>query len=91
MEIDDLAAALEKTLGLLRESESSLYGSLSVAELIRQIEAELGKRKKSQPVDFQRLGLLFAPTSSLQEISIDNGWGDAFIEVASIVDRYTRS
>ena len=85
MEVDYLLIALEKTLALLRESESSLYGSLSVEEVIRQLEEELGKGRKSQPVDMCRLQYLFAPTGSLQEISIDNGWGDKFLEISNVI------
>ena len=86
MEIDYLVITLEKTLSFLRESESSSYGSLSVEEVIRQLENELDKRKKSQPVDVERLRFLFAPTGSIQEISIDNGWREEFLEIAEIID-----
>lgn len=86
MEVDYLVVALEKTLSLLWESESSLYGSLSVEEVICQLEDKLDKRKKSQQVDIERLRFLFAPTGSIQEISIDNGWGKEFLEIANIID-----
>lgn len=32
---------------------------------------------------FSELEILFAPTGSLQEISIDNGWGNKFVELSS--------
>jgi len=86
VEIDYLIIALEKTLSLLRESESSLYSSLSIEEVIRQLEDELDKRKKSQPADIEHLRFLFAPTGSIQEISIDNGRGKEFLEIANIID-----
>ena len=38
---------------------------------------------------FSRLGgldLLFAPTGSLQEHSISNGWGDEFIRLSTLFD-----
>jgi hypothetical protein len=83
MEVDYLVIALEKALTFLRESKSSLYGSLTVEEVIHQLEDELDKRKKSQPVDIERIKFLFAPTGSIQEISIDNGWGKEFLEIAA--------
>jgi hypothetical protein len=86
VEIDYLVIALEKIISLLRESESSLYGNLPFGDVHRQIEGELDKRKKSQPVDIEHLRFLFAPTGSIQEISIDNGWGKEFLEIANIID-----
>jgi hypothetical protein len=34
----------------------------------------------------RKLDLLFAPTASLQEISISNGWGDEFLGLARAYD-----
>jgi hypothetical protein len=34
------------------------------------------------------LGLLFAATGDLQEISIANGWADEFLKLAEAVDAY---
>jgi len=86
VEVDYLVVALEKTLSFLRESESSLYSSLTVEEVIRELEEHLDKWKKLQLVDIERLRFLFGPTGSIQEISIDNGWGREFLEIAEAVD-----
>jgi DNA replication initiation complex subunit (GINS family) len=83
MEIDYLVIALDKTLSFLRESDSSLYADLTVEEVIRELEEQLDKRRKSQPVDIERIRFLFAPTGSIQEISINNDWGQEFLEVAA--------
>ena len=91
MEIDNLVLALEKTLSLLRESESSAWAGLSVEEVIRQLEDELDKARNSQPTDLKRLGFLFAPTGALQETSIDNGWANEFLEISKTIDRYTNA
>ena len=88
MEIDNLVLALEKTLSLLRESESSAWAGLSIEEVIHQIEEELDKARNSQPTDLKRLGFLFAPTGALQETSIDNGWANEFLEISKTIDRY---
>ena len=84
MEIENIVAALEKTLSLLRQSESSACARFSVEELIGQIENELNKIKKNNMADKEQLNYLFAPTCSLQETSIDNGWGREFLELAEL-------
>jgi len=35
---------------------------------------------------FSKLEILFAPTGSFQELSIDNGWGEEFIQLSKIFD-----
>ena len=82
MEIDDIISALEKTLYFLHQSDSSDYAHLSAEELIKQIEFELDKIKNFGVIDKKQLSYLFAPTSSLQETSIDNGWGEEFLELS---------
>ncbi len=91
MEIDNLIVALEKTLSFLRQSESSNWAGLSCEEVIKQLEVEMNKAKNSQIVDLHKLGYLYAPTSSIQEISIDNGWGNEFLEMSKIIDSYTNT
>ncbi len=88
MEVDQLVLALERTLLFLRKSESSDWASLSIEEVMRQLKVELDKARNSQPLDTKKLGALYAPTGSLQEISIDNGWGKEFIEIANIIDQF---
>jgi hypothetical protein len=84
-----LTDALEKTLVLLRRSESSIWSSRSVQELVELIETEYVKSLTSQKVDAKLLKFLFGPIGSIQDTSIDNGWGDEFIEISSIIDQHT--
>ena len=91
MEIDNLVSTLEKTLSFLRESESSFWSSLSVEELISKLEDELHKSENSQQIDLGQLKFLFAPTGPIQDTSIDNGWGDQYLEISEVIDRYTNS
>lgn len=88
MEVDHLILALERTLLLLRRSESSDWARLSVEKVERILEAELGKARSSQPLDQDTLRYLYAPTGSLQEISIENGWGKEFVEIANLIDQF---
>jgi len=91
VEVDNLVLALEKTLSLLGESKSSDWAGLTVEEVIRQLEDELDRARNSQPMDLKRLGFLFAPTGTLQEISIDNDWANEFLEISKTIDRHTNA
>jgi len=87
--MENLTKALEQTILFLRQSEDSLWSSLSVDEIIEQLENELSKIKNSQKIDVKRLSYLFAPTGSIQDVSIDNGWGNEFIELSNVIDLFT--
>ena len=89
MEVERLISALEETISLLQKSESSTWSSLSPQEIIRRLEAEIGKAQNRKPVDVDLLDRFFAPTGVIQEISMDNGWGTKFLHIAEIVDRFT--
>jgi len=86
--MDNLINALQETIQFLQDSQDPIYSHLTVAEIIQQLEEELTKIKNSKQIDKNRLSLLFGPTASIQETSIDNGWGQEFLELSSIVDNY---
>ena len=87
MEVEILISALAETISYLRKSESSSWASMPIAELIRRLEAEITKARNAKPVDVSLLKQLFAPTGVLQEVSIDNRWGTAFLRISEIVDQ----
>jgi hypothetical protein len=89
VEIETLVRALEETISFLRKSQSSDWASMSVEEIIEELESESAKAENSGPIDAKRLGFLFAPTGVIQETSIDNGWGDDFVRISKIVDQFT--
>jgi hypothetical protein len=89
VELKILNSALEETISFLRNSQSSDWAGMSVEELILELESEIESIKNSQSADAKRIGFLFAPTGPIQEISIDNGWGDEFLRVSEIVDQCT--
>ena len=91
MEVERLISALEEMISFLQKSESSAWSSLSPQEIIRRLEAEIGKAQNRKPVDVDLLDRLFAPTGVIQEISMENGWGTKFLRIAEIVDQFTRS
>ena len=84
MEVENIAIALERTIFLLRQSESSDYAHFSAEELINQIELELMKIKYFNVVNREKLNYFFAPTGSLQDTAIDNGWGQEFLYLANV-------
>lgn len=86
--MEKLIETLQRLIQLLKESEDSIWSPDSVAELTQLLEEELHKTQNAQPIDKERLSYLFLPTGSLQETSIDNGWGDEFVRLSSIVDEY---
>ena len=87
----ELSTTLQETILFLQNSQSSDWASMSVEEIIQELESMLASLKNAQFVDIQHLGFLFAPTGAIQETAIDNGWGDDFLRIASIVDQYTDS
>ena len=88
MEVKQLISALEETIALLRTSEPSAWSSMSTEDLIRRLEGELAKATTDKPVDILFLECAFAPTSAMQELSIDNGWGTKFLKISEVIDRY---
>jgi hypothetical protein len=87
--VEILISALEETLSYLRNSQSSGWASMSVEEIIEELESEIAKAQNSGPFDAKLLSFLFAPTGAIQETSIDNGWGDDFVRISKIVDQFT--
>ena len=55
-------------------------------DIISELDSHILKLKKE---DFSTLGeliILFAPTSDLQEISLDSGWGHLFLSISKKFD-----
>ena len=89
MDIDIYISSLEETLSYLLNSESSNYSHISVDEVIERLRFEISVVKEIHQVNQELLRLLFGPTGPIQEISIDNGWGDDFLKLSEIVDKFT--
>jgi hypothetical protein len=81
--------ALDRAISLLQNSQDSLYAHLSVDEVITALQTIQTKFEQTGILDKTQLNLLFGPTGSIQEISIDNGWGYEFIKLAGEVDKIT--
>jgi hypothetical protein len=85
----DLIGVLREAQGFLRRPnndfvwsswENAEEGLAEIEGYIRQVE----EGDYSSELDMQ---VLFAPTGSLQELSISSGWGREFLDLAARFDR----
>lgn len=79
---------LESIKTRIKSPETNLIRSQfdSQEEIINELDNHILKIKSE---DFSNLGeliILFAPTSDLQEISIDSGWGQLFLSISKRFD-----
>jgi len=63
-------------------SVDAYFGTISVLETKNIINEILSDKK----IDFGEIKSLIGPTGALQEISIDNGWSEAFLKIAKEID-----
>lgn len=56
-------------------------------EFIQEFDLLIDDFKKGVKSSIDRLELLFAPTGILQEISLNNGWGERYIEISNRFDK----
>jgi hypothetical protein len=59
----------------------------TVEEAVEDINQHIARLRSGDFSRMDDLALLFAPTGSLQEISISSGWGEAFLDIAARFDR----
>jgi hypothetical protein len=55
-------------------------------EVIKTIDTHITRLSESDISKINELIVLFLPTSDFQEISISNGWGEQYLEVAKEFD-----
>ncbi len=90
MDFQPLVAALERASELLGRSEASDWSARSPAEVqqsLSKILRSISLAEEWLPFD---LAVEFAPTSSVQEIAVWNGWHDEYLTLEAVVDQYTR-
>lgn len=89
--MDELILAFEEIIELLENSGDTIWANYTVAEAKEILQTELENYKQTQKISDsgkRRINFLFLPTGALQEISIDNGWGDKYIKLSGIFDKY---
>lgn len=91
MNIEEFIEALIRTVELLKQSEDSAFTRYTCSEIILILEENINELKKNGSYQKMTLAQFYGPTAAIQEISIDNGWGDEYLHLASIVDYYTKN
>ena len=74
-----LEECLLKVIERIESSEGSIWAGLSGEEVCMDLKLSIEKAKQSKEIDLDHLKMLFAPTGPIQDISIDNGWGDEYL------------
>lgn len=86
--IKALRTLLEEVMAILETSDTNLAwsGHASEEEIIGELRDHIEKLGANEISTISQIKLLFAPTSSLQDIAIQSGWGEEFLAIASKVD-----
>lgn len=82
-----LAEILEQTIEHLAKSEASDWDPLTPSEVIRDIARANEAIANGRSIDKNTLKLHFAPTSSIQEIAMSNGWTNEYLKLAEQFDQ----
>ncbi|MFW9895654.1 MAG: hypothetical protein ACFFD7_07610 [Candidatus Thorarchaeota archaeon] len=79
---------LEQIIEIVKYEDTDLTWSRfkSIDELINELLDHIKKLEKRDFSKLNDLTLLFAPTASLQEISISSGWASNFLKISKKFD-----
>jgi len=83
-----LISALERTCALLDSSEESVWSPLTPAEVAKNLRHAIVGVINGDAVDYLSLRVEFAPTSTIQEIAMANGWHDEYVRLAEEIDAH---
>lgn len=79
--------ALGELISLLSESEESDYSALTPQEIIVYAENARDALISENMRTYRELIIsIIVPTGPAQDISIDNGWGQRFLELCNILE-----
>lgn len=86
--ISAVVDALELIKEKLKSSKTNLlHSSFNTKEdIISELNNHILKLQNENFSNIEKLIILFAPTSDLQEISIDSGWGQLFLTISKKFD-----
>lgn len=89
----DLVELLREVVVLLRRPDTdTAYSRYKNAhEAVAEMETHLHCIEVGDFSKLRDLEILFAPTGTLQDISINSGWGEYFLTLAERFDRYVAS
>lgn len=88
----DVIKVLEKIKEIIENYQIDLSYSTyrSEEELVNELDLYIFKLKANDFSCNKEISLLFAPTGDLQEIAIDSGWSEEYMELAEIIDKYIK-
>ena len=86
--IANIIRILEEIIDIVKNNETDLVWSRfnTIDELIDELLNHIKKLINREFTKLDDLILLFAPTASLQEISISSGWGSQFLVISEKFD-----
>jgi hypothetical protein len=85
--MESLKEIIIKTIELLNKSKECDWSPLKPKEVIKNLETQLAKLEKNEKIDRLLLEVEFAPTSTIQEISMANGWSNEYLKLSSKFDK----
>jgi len=83
-----VVTALRRTIELVESSRTSLYAQDTVEDIAERLRSAVRALESGERVDGSGLGLLFAPTGSIQETSLANGWGEEYLALSDVIDAF---
>lgn len=82
----ELIECLNEMRDLICKSEDGCWNGLSPAELVMNIDLIVEQLSKGGKFNKTLLTDLVAPTSSGQDLAIDNGWGNMHLKLSEKIE-----
>lgn len=70
----------------LKKSEESIWAPDTPQDIIMFFDKTIKLIDEDKTIDINELEMLFGPTSSIQDLSIDNGWGEQYLDLSTAFD-----
>ena len=81
-----LCENLEKLYQLLVQSNDSAWSNESASKVAENVKCIYSDLKAGKRIDISRFLIQKLPTGPIDDIAIDNGWGDEWIEISKVLD-----
>jgi hypothetical protein len=81
-----LCENLEKLYQLLVQSNDSAWSNESASKVAENVKCIYSDLKVGKRIDISRFLIQKLPTGPIDDIAIDNGWGDEWIEISKVLD-----
>lgn len=85
---DELINIMKEVKGIIDSPNTDVTWSRynTAEEVIKDLDSCIEQLKQKDKSVIEKLKILFAPTGVFQEISIDSGWSDKYLELANRFD-----